>query len=153
MSFVDSVHLHLRATESETNECVTRKFEGVIDKNSDFLIPRRICKDWSKNPLNCQKDFIKFANITLLDVKRSFSSLKHPHARRPHLADKCGNIFNDLIHAAQPSASPMLTHENREHKRCEDVNVVLIGPSTLVSALHRNLHFFAESNCNMFAND
>lgn len=94
MSFVDSVqivddvHSHLRAAEGEKNECVIRKFESVIDKDSDFLILRQICEGASKDLLSCHKDYFKFANITSLDVERSFSSLKNIYsARRTNLTE------------------------------------------------------------------
>lgn len=65
-----------------------RKFESVLDKNSDFNILKQICEGASKEPLSSSQNYFEFANITSLDVERSFSTLKHIYsARRTNLTE------------------------------------------------------------------
>lgn len=88
LQIVDDVHAQLSAVEDEKNMCVIRKLETVLGKNSDFLILRQICEGACENTFTCFKDNFKYANITSVDVERSFSALKNIYsARRCHLSE------------------------------------------------------------------
>lgn len=82
LQIVKDVHAQLCAVEDAKSESVLIKFESVLDRNADFDTLTRICEGTSTDALSCLKKYFDYANITSLDVERSFSEYKHIFSSR-----------------------------------------------------------------------
>lgn len=80
LQIVDDVHSQLNTLSNEKNHLVTEKLNSVLHKNSDFIRLRNLCNDRDSapvDPVGNFKDYFTYANITSLDVERSFSLYKN----------------------------------------------------------------------------
>ncbi|KAI4466612.1 hypothetical protein MML48_2g00006966 [Holotrichia oblita] len=100
ISFADSVrilndiHAQLNSIQGEKNKVVVEKFENVLNKNSDFHLLKLISEGATIEPLSSWRDYFEYANVTSLDVERSFSALKHVYtARRLKLSENTAETY------------------------------------------------------------
>lgn len=67
---------------NKKNYIVTRKFESVLKKDTNFSRLRQVCEGNSTDPVNKFKDYFNYACITSLDVERSFSRYRNIFSKR-----------------------------------------------------------------------
>ncbi|KAI4460321.1 hypothetical protein MML48_6g00006374 [Holotrichia oblita] len=76
LRIIDDVYLQLNNLSDDKNYFVLQKFDIVLNKDRDFIRLREIFSgndSFSLDPLRNFKDYFNYLNVTLLDVKRSFS--------------------------------------------------------------------------------
>lgn len=77
LQIVDTVHTQLQGVR-DINNSVIVKFDTVLNKNLDFNRLKQLCTiSASGGPLQQYKELFTYANITSLDVERSFSAYKN----------------------------------------------------------------------------
>ncbi|KAJ8927751.1 hypothetical protein NQ314_019755 [Rhamnusium bicolor] len=77
LQIVDNINTQLQAINDAKNNCVSEKFESVLQKDLDFSKLKQICDGASTTSLSEFTDCFTYACITSVDVKRSFSKYKH----------------------------------------------------------------------------
>jgi hypothetical protein len=126
LQILDTVYTQLNALSDSKNKSVIAKFKSVLTKDSDFTTLRQIYSDSAPtHPLNSLKDYFMYANLTSLDVERSFSAYKNIFSsRRTHFSETSVETYL------------MLQVFQRSHPVCDTTdNAVGTNISTIASSV------------------